>query len=180
MMSDQLLQNLLAAVLIGGLTATAAVAQTTAQEQAARLREQLTAVQAKQDEQQTRLQQLEEALKPENIEQSLAGVGSTHPEELRAQRRSQLEKERTGVQAQLDQLAISRTRLEAAVAAADARAYQESARGPDKTIRGPQVVPVDSASSIAPAQPQKPSAKSRRKHRRRTTRHPATAPVAKP
>jgi len=164
-------------LLFAGVMTTSAAAQTTAQEQAAKLRSQLTEVQAKEAEQQTRLQQLDEALKPENIEHSLAGVGSVHPEELREQRRRQLEKERTGVRTQLDQLAISRTRLEAAVAAADARAYQDSARGPDIAAKGPQVPPVESSTSAAPPRPRK-SMKSRRQPVRRSPRRvPATAPV---
>jgi DNA repair exonuclease SbcCD ATPase subunit len=101
--------------------------QNSAQEKAASLRSQLSEVEAKQAELQTRLQKLEENLKPENIEHSLAGVGSTQPEELREQRRRQLEIERNGVQAQLNLLATSHTRLETAIARADAEAYRQSA-----------------------------------------------------
>jgi hypothetical protein len=113
--------------LITGALAVTVSGQGSAQERAANLHAQLTEVLAKQTELQTRLEQLDEASKPENIEKSLAGVGSTHPEELRAQRRRQLEIEKAGVQAQLDQLAVSRVRLERAVAEADANAYHESA-----------------------------------------------------
>ena len=48
---------------------------------------QLLDLQAKEEELKARAAQLEEALKPENIERSLAGVGSTRPEELRESRR---------------------------------------------------------------------------------------------
>lgn len=101
--------------------------QNTAQEKAASLRSQLSEVEAKQSELQTRLQKLEENLKSENIENSLAGVGSTRPEDLREQRRRQLEIERNGVRAQLDLLAVSHSRLETAIAQADADAYRQSA-----------------------------------------------------
>ncbi len=101
--------------------------QTTAQEKAANLRSQLSEVEAKQSELQTRLQKLEENLKSENIEHSLAGVGSTRPEDLREQRRRQLEIERNGVRAQLDLLAVSHNRLGTAIAQADAEAYRQSA-----------------------------------------------------
>jgi hypothetical protein len=101
--------------------------QTGAQEKAASLRAQLNEVEAKQAELQTRLQTLEENLKPENIEKNLAGVGSTKPEDLREQRRRQLEIERNGVQTQLNLLATSRTRLEQAIAQADGEAYRQSA-----------------------------------------------------
>ena len=57
------------------------------------LRSQLLDAQAKESELETRQQQLDEALKPENIERSLAGIGSTKPEELRESRRRQLSKE---------------------------------------------------------------------------------------
>ena len=168
MMSDYLTRILILAALLVASVVTTSACQNGAQEQAAKLRVQLADVQAKEAEQQTRLQQLEEALKPENIESSLAGVGSTHPEELREQRRRQLEKERAGVRTQLDQLAGSRTHLETAIAAADARAYQDSARGPDNAVKGPQVPPVESSASTATPQPQKSRKKSRRKHPRRS------------
>jgi len=115
-------------LIIGG---TPVQAQARAQEKAASLRAQLAEVEARQAELQTRLQNLDEKLKPENIENSLAGVGSTHPEDLREQRRRQLEIERNGVRAQLDLLATSHTRLETAIAAADADAYRRSATLPN-------------------------------------------------
>src|SRR5438105_1886843 len=73
-------------------------AQESAQERAANLRAQLVETQAKQAELQTQLQQVEEDIKPENIERSLAGVGSTHPEELRETRRRQLEIQKKSMQ----------------------------------------------------------------------------------
>jgi hypothetical protein len=93
------------------------------------LRMQLVEVQAKEAALQARRQQLEDDMKPENIERSLAGIGSVHPEELREQRRRQLELEKNGVDAQLQVLAESRANLEAAIVRADGEAYQESAQG---------------------------------------------------
>src|SRR5262245_8879258 len=101
---------------------------TSAAEQAEKYKAQLLDVQGKEDALRTRLAQLDEAIKPENIERSLAGVGSTRPEELREQRRRQLSIERDGVLAQLQTLETSRLRLESALANAQAQAYQESAR----------------------------------------------------
>src|SRR3989454_11582439 len=129
--------------------------QTTAQEKAANLRSQLSEVETKQAELQTRLQKLEENLKPENIENGLAGVGSTHPEDLRAQRRRQLEIERNGVQTQLNLLAVSHSRLETAIAQADAEAYRQSAvpvtattpRVTAASIRGPSTDPANGATT---------------------------------
>ena len=77
-----------------------------------------------------RAEYLDEALRPENIERSLAGIGSTRPEELRESRRRQLQTQRDGITAQLRTLETSRLRLEAAILDADARAYQQSARKP--------------------------------------------------
>ena len=93
-----------------------------------KLRAQLLEVQAKEEGLKSRLQQLEESLKPENIERSLAGVGSTKPEELREQRRRQLTIERDSVLAQLKIIETSRQRLETAISNAEALAYQQSAR----------------------------------------------------
>jgi chromosome segregation ATPase len=101
--------------------------QNSTQERAADLRTQLSDVEAKQMELQNRLQQIEENLKPESIEHGLAGIGSTRPEELREQRRRQLETEKTGVKGQLDQLASSHSRLETAIVQADAEVYRQSA-----------------------------------------------------
>lgn len=92
------------------------------------LKGQLLDVQAKEDDLRARLAELDESIKPENIERSLAGIGSTRPEELREARRRQLATQRDGVLAQLQTLETSRQRLEAAIANAEIVAYQESAR----------------------------------------------------
>ena len=91
------------------------------------LRVQLIEVQEKEGSLRLRAQQLEEELKPENIERVFAGIGSTRPEELREARRRQLTIERDSVKAQLKLVELTKERLETAVAAAEGRAYQESA-----------------------------------------------------
>jgi hypothetical protein len=91
------------------------------------LKAQLLEVQAKEAELQARARQLDEDMKPENIERSLAGVGSTRPEELRAQVRQQLSIQRDGVTAQLRIVTAGRERLESAVRFAETQAYQQSA-----------------------------------------------------
>ncbi len=106
------------------------LSQTSAQQRADSLRSQLGEVDLKESDLQKRRERLEYDLKPENIERGLAGVGSTHPEELREHRRRQLELEKTYILAQLDELAASRTRLEAAIARADFEAHRELV-GPD-------------------------------------------------
>jgi len=101
-------------------------AQEPAIERAARLRAQLADLQAQQTELQSRLAQIDEEIKPENIERSLAGIGSTHPEDLREARRRQLEIQRKGIQSQLDALAAARTRLENAIALAEVEGYRQT------------------------------------------------------
>ena len=99
-----------------------------AAESVEKLRSQLLEVQGQEESLRARAQQLDESLKPENIERSLAGIGSTRPEELRESRRRQLTIEREGVLAQLRTLETSRQRLETALANAEIIAYQQSAR----------------------------------------------------
>jgi hypothetical protein len=112
------------------LLAPISIGQGTAQDRLDNLRLQLEQVKAKQADLQDRLQYLDEQLIPENIEKSLAGVGSTKPEELREARQRQLEKQKVGIQNQLSLLAQSELRLETGIAQAEADAYHESAKGP--------------------------------------------------
>src|SRR5256885_1954791 len=148
---------LLGVSIVVGLLPARTPAQSNAQERAASLRAQLADTEARQTELQSRLQQLEEDLKPDNIERNLAGVGSVHPEELREARRRQLEIEKRGVQTQLDVIAASRSRLETAIAAAEAESYRQSA-GP-----GPNI--LTATDNITPAK-QTPAARHRLKKRR--------------
>jgi hypothetical protein len=92
---------------------------TRAEQRAEQLRGQLMDVQAKIADFEARLEQIEFALRPENIEASTAGYGSTRPEVARETRKKQLESERGRVQAQLKLAETSRSRLEVAVANAD-------------------------------------------------------------
>ena len=123
--------NILVFLLFLTFISTTAYAQEgmSAAESAENLRLQLIEVQAKEDALRARAEQLDEALKPENIERSLAGIGSTRPEELREARRRQLQTERDGVAAQLQTLQTSKLRLEAAIREAETRAYHDSANG---------------------------------------------------
>ena len=123
----RLVNRIPAILLLSGLFVTTTLAQTSAQEIAANLRVQLSEVEVRQAGMQARDEQLEEDLNPENIERSLAGIGSTHPERLREQRRRQLEIARARVRIQLDELDRIHTRLETAIAEADGVAYWQSA-----------------------------------------------------
>jgi hypothetical protein len=123
-----------ATLLLSGLFATT----TSAQEIAANLRVQLSEVEIQKSELQARGEQIQEDLKPENIERSLAGIGSTRPELLRERRQRQLEVAKARVRLQLDDLDRIQTRLETAIAEADAEAYWESA---GIVIRNPSDLP---------------------------------------
>jgi hypothetical protein len=101
---------------------------TTADEKLEKLRLELIDVQGKEAFMRTRAQQLDEDIKPENIARSLAGFGSTKPEELREFRRRQLELERQRVLKQLQALSAQRQQLEAEIALAETQAYHESAQ----------------------------------------------------
>ena len=111
-----------------------------------RLRQELTEVQLKETELRARLEQLSEAIKPENIERSLAGVGSTRPEELREHRRKTLTIERDGVAQQLQRHEERRMALEAAIATAENEAYHRSAQ-PSSTPSAPMFVSASVESS---------------------------------
>jgi|RhiMetdeSRZDD1v2_1073273.scaffolds.fasta_scaffold233486_3 chromosome segregation ATPase len=93
---------------------------TRAEQRAETLRNQLTDVQAKEADLQAKLEQLEYALKPENIERVVSMYGTVHPEDAREAHRRQLEAEKLRTQNQLNQVTMSRTRLESAIATADA------------------------------------------------------------
>lgn len=119
---------LLAVALLGGIQVSAQDTASAAQT-AENLRAQLRDAQMKEAELQYRLNELDHDLKPENIERYFAGVGSTRPEELREQRRRQLQLEKDALTAQLRSLGESKIRLEAAISRADSLAYQQSALG---------------------------------------------------
>jgi hypothetical protein len=89
----------------------------------ANLKQQLMEIEWIKTESRIRLEELDEELKPENIEQAVAGVGSTHPEELREYRRRVLTSERDGIQTQLDVLEEKRAQIKAAIVAAQYVAY---------------------------------------------------------
>ena len=91
-----------------------------AEQRSAQLRSELRDVQAKKADLEAHLEDVDYALKPENIERATQGYGTTRPEEVREQRRKQLEAEKQRGQAQLDQLRASEDHLQQAIATSDA------------------------------------------------------------
>jgi hypothetical protein len=114
-----------------GLASTVTAQQRTGREIAAStLKQQLLDLESKETQLRMRLEELDEQLKPESIERELAGIGSTHPEELREHRRKLLTIERNGLQTQFDLLEEERARIEAAIAAGTAASLEYSQPSP--------------------------------------------------
>jgi hypothetical protein len=90
----------------------------------------LLELEAQEAELRARAVQIDEDIKPENIQRSLAGVGSTKPEELREARRRQLETEKKIIEAQLLSLDQTKSRLQSDIATAETQAYHQSAQPP--------------------------------------------------
>jgi hypothetical protein len=111
---------LVSIVIAFGLAWTVAAQQPSGLEvTASTLKQQLLDLESKETRLRMRLEELDEQLKPESIERELAGIGSTHPEELREHRRKLLTIERNGLRPQLDLLAEQRARTETAIAEAE-------------------------------------------------------------
>ena len=123
---------------------------TRAEQRAEQLRSQLMDVQSKIADFESRLEQLDFALRPENIENSTAGYGSTRPEVAREARRKSLESERGRVQAQLKLAETSRSRLEGAVSNADLEVDNLRAKLEQRRAQ------MDAQPVEAPAKPKKP------------------------
>lgn len=96
-------------------------------EEAQQLRNELRQLLDRETEIDMRMQELDYELKPENIESYFAGVGSTRPEELRAMRRKKLHAEKDRLMKQLSEISQDRSRMEAAILNAEARANYASA-----------------------------------------------------
>lgn len=130
------------------------------------LRSQLSDAQRKEEELQARIKQIEEDMKPENLEKFFALNGSTRPEELREQRRRQLEGERANVRAQLETVTQSRSRLETAIATAEAAAYRQSAMPSSYNPTTPTVTTPDSPTVKPKQSPNRTRRRARRARRR--------------
>src|SRR6185295_18397416 len=115
-------------IALGVAWTVAAQQRTGGKATASMLTQQLLDLESKETRIRMRLEELDEELKPESIERELAGIGSTHPEELREHRRKLLTIERNGLQTQLDLLEEDRARIEAAIATAGTAATLEYPR----------------------------------------------------
>lgn len=93
---------------------------TRAEQRAESVRAQMLDTESKLADLQARMDQVDYSLKPENIDRSIAGYGTVHPEDARDSRRRQLENEKARLQAQITLLENSRTRLQASLSTAEA------------------------------------------------------------
>lgn len=148
------------------------------EQQIERLRAQLREVAEKEAELQTRAQQLEEDMRPENVERSVAHIGTTDAASLRDERRRQLERQKAAVDEQLASLATSRSRLEAAITAAEAEGVRIRAAAlgasnapaparPDVAAPTVRPAPVAVKKSTRAARKGKPSSRVRPRRRAR-------------
>lgn len=116
--------------------------------QTERLRTQLRDVIDREAQLQDRAARLDEDLRPENVERSVASVGTTDAAALRARRREQLEKEKADVAGQLSEASAKRARLEAEITAAEAEAVRLKAAS-----LAPRAASPGSAPTATPAPP---------------------------
>ena len=127
-----------------------------------RLRSQLRDVVDRESQLQDRAARLEEDLRPENVERSVAAVGTTDAAALRARRREQHEQQKADVTGQLSEVAAKRARLEAEIAAAEAEAVRLKAATLGADNATPRATPR-AAPAASPALPAAAPAVRRRK-----------------
>ena len=125
---------LVSIIIAFGAASTVAAQQSGGEVSPATLKKQLFDLVSKETRIRMRLEELDEQSKPESIGRELAGIGSTHPEELREHRRKLLTIERNGLQTQLDLLEEDRARIEAAIAAGMAASLEYPQPSPSQLV----------------------------------------------
>ncbi|HEX8282037.1 MAG TPA: hypothetical protein VF588_01575 [Pyrinomonadaceae bacterium] len=113
-----------------------------------RLRSQLRDVVDRESQLQERAARLDDDLRPENVERSVASVGTTDAAALRARRREELERQKADVTGQLSEVAAKRARLEAEIATAEAEAVRVKAAS-----LAPRAAPARATPVAAPIPP---------------------------
>jgi len=84
------------------------------------LQKELADIDARETSLQNRLDEIELQLRPDQIEQARAGVGSMRPEEDREAMRQRLTNEKRRIQTQLDQFQQNRVRIQSSISSAEA------------------------------------------------------------
>jgi septal ring factor EnvC (AmiA/AmiB activator) len=181
-LKDEHMRRLAGIVLVIFVCAAAAAAQDASviEQRIEGLRTQLREVADNETRLQARAEELEEALRPENIQRSVAPIGTTDAEALRDKRRQQLERQKAGVDEQLASLAASRSRLEAAIASAEAEAVRirAAALGAENAPRTDAAATPAAATNAGPpappaAQKKQGTRRAGRRPKRRRARRPA-------
>ncbi len=159
----------LVSLLIALATASPAWAQdaSAAELQIERLRARLRDVIDLEARLQDRAARLDEDLQPENIERSVAGVGTTDAEALRGKRREDLEKQKTDVTTQLAEATAKRIRLEAEIAAAEAEAVRLKASALAPKEAAPRNTQAGTPANPAPPPAVRKGARTRKSKPRR-------------
>jgi cell division protein FtsB len=138
-------------LLVLAVTSTAWAQDLSAVElQVERLRAQLREATDKEAQLRERARRLEDDLRPENVERSVASVGTTDARALRERRRLQLEREKAAVDEQLASLAASRARLEGAISTAEAEAVRLRAAALGASNAPPTAPAATTAAAPAP------------------------------
>lgn len=130
---------------------------TRAEQRTEDLRRQLREITDKEFQYQERLAEIEYESRPDSIQRRAALMGSLNPSAVRDAISQQLERERARIQKQLELLAASHTRVEAAVASADAeveRLRQRVDAADDAPQQQQQSAPDAATSGITNAAPQ--------------------------
>lgn len=135
-------------VVVGAALSAQAQDVSTTELRIERLRAQLRDVIDREGQLQERISRLEEDLRPENVERSVATVGTTDAAALRDKRREQLEKEKSEVSGQLSEASAKRAGLETEIAAAEAEAVRLKAAS-----LAPKEAPLRNAPVAAPVTP---------------------------
>ena len=140
-----------------------------------RLRAQLRDVVDREARLQDRAARLDDDLRPENVERSVAAVGTTDATALRARRREDLERQKADVAGQLAEASAKRAGLEAEIAAAEAEAVRlkAAALAPGNAPAGapPPAMPATPATpAAAPAAVRKRTAAPRKARPRKRSR----------
>ena len=133
------------------------------------LRTRLREVVDKEAKLQERVRQIEEDMEPQNIERSVASIGTTDARALREERRQQLEREKANVESQMRSLASSRTSLEATIASSEAEAVRLRAAALGAS-NNPSTTATQPVAKTQPSASTSPAAKKSRNPRRASKR----------
>jgi hypothetical protein len=135
------------------------------------LRAQVVEIETKKANLVDRIRQLDEQMLPENLERTTVAAGSTRPEELRENRRLQLETEKKAVLSQIDLLEQNRLRIEMSIATTTPKPPPAETT-PAKTQNTVNTTQIGDQNVVNPATaiPPKPQVKPAKRYSRKVKR----------